>query len=83
MIYENLFDDSMNSSLALMIALFDSTGNLSSPYKIIETNTLDDTLDLRHRLFLCRYSYRYLTFLGAKFLTCMKRKYSQEDIHMI
>ena len=27
MIYENLFDDSMNSSVALMIALFDSIGN--------------------------------------------------------
>ena len=39
MIYENLFDDSMNSSVALMIALFDSIGNLSSPYKIIETNS--------------------------------------------
>ena len=39
MIYENLFDDSMNSSVALMITLFDSIGNLSSPYKIIETNS--------------------------------------------
>ena len=39
MIYENLFDDSMNSSAALMIALFDSIGNLSSSYKIIETNS--------------------------------------------
>ena len=35
MIYENLFDDSMNSS----VALFDSIGNLSSSYKIIETNS--------------------------------------------
>ena len=39
MIYENLLDDSMNSSVALMIALFDSIGNLSSPYKIIERNS--------------------------------------------
>ena len=39
MILENLFDDSMNSSVAVMIASLNSKGNLSSPYVIIETNS--------------------------------------------
>ena len=36
---ENLFDDSINSSVALMITLFDSKNQLLSPYKIIEPNS--------------------------------------------
>ena len=54
----------MNSSVALMIALFDLRGNLSSPYKIIETKSSLERFDKPHeskvactwlrRLFLCR-----------------------------
>ena len=45
MIEENLVDDSMNSSVALMIACFDSKGNISSPYKIIETDSSFERFD--------------------------------------
>ena len=64
MISKNLFDDSLNSSVALMIALFDLVGNLSSPYKIIETNSSLERFNKPYeskiacmplrRLFLCR-----------------------------
>ena len=69
MISENLFDDSMNSSVASMIPLFDPKVNLSSPYKIIETNSSLERFDkpyegkvactLLRRLFLCRW-YEWL-----------------------
>ena len=38
MTYENIFNDSMNSRVALKIFLFDLEGITSSPHKIIESN---------------------------------------------
>ena len=39
MIQEKLLDDLTDSGVALLIVLFHSQGNLSSPYKIIESDS--------------------------------------------